>query len=73
MGVTTIGIDDIYVVLDRWDNEGVVGLRVFINPMVSWIWIGGGVFVVGMLTLFWPDPKPSRARERRARAKGGAA
>jgi cytochrome c-type biogenesis protein CcmF len=69
MGVTTLGIDDIYVVLDRWDNEGVVGLRVFINPMVSWIWIGGVVFVVGMLTLFWPDPRPSRARERRPARK----
>jgi cytochrome c-type biogenesis protein CcmF len=64
MGVMTIGIDDVYVVLDRWDDSGVVGLRVFINPMVSWIWIGGGVFVLGMLTLFWPDPKPSRSRVR---------
>jgi cytochrome c-type biogenesis protein CcmF len=62
MGVTTIGIDDIYVVLDRWEETGTVGLRVFINPMVSWIWVGGGVFVVGMLTLFWPSPKPSRSR-----------
>jgi cytochrome c-type biogenesis protein CcmF len=62
MGVMTIGIDDIYIVLDRWEESGAVGLRVFINPMVSWIWIGGGVFVLGMLTLFWPDPKPSRSR-----------
>ena len=64
MGVMTIGIDDVYVVLDRWEEGGAVGLRVFINPMVSWIWIGGGVFVLGMLTLFWPDPRPSRARSR---------
>jgi cytochrome c-type biogenesis protein CcmF len=61
MGVMTIGIDDVYVVLDRWEDTGTVGLRVFINPMVSWIWIGGGVFVLGMLTLFWPNPKPSRS------------
>jgi cytochrome c-type biogenesis protein CcmF len=61
MGVMTIGIDDVYVVLDRWEDSGTVGLRVFINPMVSWIWVGGGVFVLGMLTLFWPNPKPSRS------------
>jgi membrane peptidoglycan carboxypeptidase len=65
MGVTTIGIDDVYVVLDRWEDSGTVGLRVFINPMVSWIWIGGGVFVVGMLALFWPNPKPIRSAQRK--------
>ncbi|MEX2425148.1 MAG: heme lyase CcmF/NrfE family subunit [Thermomicrobiaceae bacterium] len=62
MGITTLGIDDVYVVLDRWEDDGTVGLRVFVNPMVSWIWFGGGVFIIGMLTLFWPDPKPSRSR-----------
>lgn len=65
MGIKTLGLDDIYIVLDQWDENGTVGLRAFINPMVSWIWIGGGVFVFGTLTLFWPAPRPARRRASR--------
>jgi cytochrome c-type biogenesis protein CcmF len=65
MGITTLGLDDVYIVLDRWEDTGTVALRVFINPMVTWIWAGGAVFIAGMLLLLWPDPKPARARVRR--------
>ncbi|HET9017667.1 MAG TPA: cytochrome c-type biogenesis CcmF C-terminal domain-containing protein, partial [Thermomicrobiaceae bacterium] len=60
MGIRTIGVNDVYVVLDQFQQDGTAGLRVFINPMVSWIWIGGLVYVIGMLTLLWPSPQPIR-------------
>ncbi|MBX6340837.1 MAG: heme lyase CcmF/NrfE family subunit [Thermomicrobiaceae bacterium] len=62
MGIKTIGLDDVYVVLDRWENDGTASIRVFINPMVSWIWVGGLVYVLGTFTLLWPAPRPARQR-----------
>ena len=60
MGIKTIGIDDVYVVLDQWDENGTASLRFYINPMVSWIWVGGAVYVLGMVTVLWPAPQPAR-------------
>ncbi len=64
MGIKSIGLDDVYVVLDDWDTKtNVVSLRIFINPLVNWIWLGGLVYVFGMFTLIWPAPSAARQRE----------
>jgi cytochrome c biogenesis factor len=28
-----------------------------VNPLVIWIWIGGGIFLFGGLIAFWPGRK----------------
>ncbi len=65
MGIMLVGMDDVYVVLDRWQDDGTVSLRVYINPLVIWIWVGAVVFVLGTLTLFWPQPVPAMVRVTR--------
>jgi len=57
---TTLG-EDLYVILIGWDEVGTTAFKVLVNPLVNWIWIGGGVFVLGGLIAFWPD-SPARAR-----------
>jgi len=39
--------------------------RAISSPLVSWIWIGGGILVLGALLAAWPAPQ---ARMRRARS-----
>ncbi|MFA7237081.1 MAG: heme lyase CcmF/NrfE family subunit [Phycisphaeraceae bacterium] len=49
---------DLYVTLAGWEspeNGGTVALQAIINPLVSWIWIGGIVLTVG--TIFAMTPK----------------
>lgn len=47
---------DLYVTLAGWEQNGsVVALQAIINPLVSWIWIGGIVLAVG--TIFAMTPK----------------
>jgi cytochrome c-type biogenesis protein CcmF len=36
--------------------------RVNVNPLVSWIWIGGAIAVVGGLIAIWPAPEARRRR-----------
>jgi cytochrome c-type biogenesis protein CcmF len=62
MGIKTVGVDDIYVVLDRWENDQTASIRVYINPLANWIWWGGYIFVIGMFTLLWPAARPERQR-----------
>jgi len=52
--------------------------RVNVNPLVSWIWIGGAIAVIGGLVAIWPAPAARRRRvsdvyaARLARELGGA-
>ena len=58
-------LEDLYVILIGWDEDGTTAFKVMVNPLVNWIWIGGGVFVLGGLIAFWPErrelPIPVRA------------
>jgi cytochrome c-type biogenesis protein CcmF len=37
-------------------------LLIIVNPMVTWIWIGGMIVLLGALTALWPAPDALRAR-----------
>jgi len=48
-------VEDLYVILVDWQADDLTSFKVLVNPMVSWIWIGGWVFVAGGLLAFWPE------------------
>lgn len=48
-------LDDVYVLLAGWDDSGNATLRVFVNPLVSLIWCGAPLFLVGTLICAWPE------------------
>lgn len=48
-------IEDLYIILDDWDNEGTAYFTVMVNPLVDWIWIGGVILVLGGLLALWPS------------------
>ncbi|MCH8891787.1 MAG: hypothetical protein IH827_12035, partial [Myxococcales bacterium] len=53
--------DDLYITLTAIEADGSATFKVYRNPMVNWIWIGGCVFVLGSLAVMWPHPDRSRA------------
>lgn len=46
---------DLYVILSNF-QDGSASFRVLINPMVSWIWAGGVVLLLGAIVTMWPAP-----------------
>ncbi|MBI5879512.1 MAG: heme lyase CcmF/NrfE family subunit [Chloroflexi bacterium] len=47
--------DDLYILLAGWDGQGdSITLKVFVNPMVMWIWLGGLGMLIGTLVSMWP-------------------
>jgi cytochrome c-type biogenesis protein CcmF len=55
--------EDFYVILAGLEGDRSAALKVFINPLVNWIWIGGFVFVIGNALLLWPVPERAGRRE----------
>jgi cytochrome c-type biogenesis protein CcmF len=48
--------EDLYVTLLAYNPAtGSATLRVFVNPLVSWIWVGGAIVALGALFAIWPD------------------
>ncbi|MFN2383700.1 MAG: heme lyase CcmF/NrfE family subunit [Gemmatimonadota bacterium] len=60
--------EDVYAILDAYDPlSGTADVTLLVNPLVLWIWIGGGVMVLGiLLALSTPRPRTARAGERTA-------
>jgi cytochrome c-type biogenesis protein CcmF len=56
--------EDLYVVLTKLERDGSATLKIYRNPLVNWIWIGGYTLVLGTLLIMWPHPE----REGRAEA-----
>jgi cytochrome c-type biogenesis protein CcmF len=54
--------EDLYVILAGLEPDQSAALKVYVNPLVNWIWIGGWVFVFGNALVLWPLPE-RRARE----------
>ncbi|MGH2462881.1 MAG: cytochrome c-type biogenesis CcmF C-terminal domain-containing protein, partial [Candidatus Limnocylindria bacterium] len=67
--MTSIG-EDFYVTLMAYDPEtGAVTLRLFINPLVVWIWVGGAVVVLGAGFAIWPGRRAAASAAAVATAK----
>jgi cytochrome c-type biogenesis protein CcmF len=73
--------DDLYVLLIDWQPASAAGatFKVYVNPLVNWLWIGSLVFLVGILIAAWPRgeagtfPVRVTSAEQAARRPAGAA
>jgi len=60
-------LEDLYVILTAIEPDGSATVKIYRNPLVNWIWIGGYTFVLGTLLILWPHPPPrSRSEESEA-------
>ena len=63
-GVRSTMEDDVYVILVDWQpiSTRQATFKVFRNPLVSWLWVGSLVLILGAIIAVWPSPErePSR-------------
>jgi cytochrome c-type biogenesis protein CcmF len=57
--------DDLYIVLADWQDISTrsATFKVYHNPLVAWLWIGGAVLILGTLMAAWPS-EDKRRRNR---------
>jgi cytochrome c-type biogenesis protein CcmF len=53
--------EDLYVILTAIEPNGSATLKIYLNPLVSWIWLGGLTFVIGTVLVMWPHPRRATA------------
>ncbi|MBK7453101.1 MAG: heme lyase CcmF/NrfE family subunit [Anaerolineales bacterium] len=59
--------DDLYILLVDWQPTTAMGatFKIFVNPLVNWLWIGSVLFLIGIIFAAWPDRDPAEETSRR--------
>lgn len=63
-GVRSTLAGDLYVLLIDWKEISATGatFKIYHNPLVKWLWIGGFVFIAGIIIAAWPQREPDIVR-----------
>jgi cytochrome c-type biogenesis protein CcmF len=54
--------DDLYVLLVDWEPVAATGatFKIFVNPLVNWLWLGCFLFLAGIVIAAWPEKETER-------------
>lgn len=54
-GVYSTAAEDVYVLLAGWEevSNGSSTFKIYLNPLINWVWIGGFVLSFGVLLAAW--------------------
>ena len=63
-GIRSTPVEDLYVVpSEAREGDPSIGFRIFVNPLVWWMWLAGPIMVLGTVIALWPSrqstPPPS--------------
>ena len=58
-GIRSTPVEDLYVIPSEAMDDGSMGFRVFVNPLVWWMWVAGPVFILGTVVALWPQRRPA--------------
>ena len=68
VALRTSWLEDLYIILAGFEPSRTATFKVFVNPMVAWIWAGGLVIVLGTLIAIWPERRVAETARRRKQA-----
>jgi cytochrome c-type biogenesis protein CcmF len=55
---------DVYILLIGWDMVDKVQnatFKIYINPLINWVWIGGMIMMIGTLVAAWNGSNQMKA------------
>jgi cytochrome c-type biogenesis protein CcmF len=54
--------DDLYILLVDWEPATAAGatFKIFVNPLVNWLWLGSFLFLAGVIIAAWPEKEAER-------------
>jgi cytochrome c-type biogenesis protein CcmF len=66
--------DDLYVLLVDWQpiSSTSATFKIYVNPLVNWLWLGSLLFLAGIIIAAWPDREPEHVAVRAEKRVGQA-
>ena len=64
VALRTSPLEDLYVIMAGFESSKAGTFKVFVNPLVFWMWMGGLVLVLGTIIAIWPERRPYGANRR---------
>jgi cytochrome c-type biogenesis protein CcmF len=65
VAVQSFGLEDLYIVMTGIDvDTESVTYKLFSEPLISLVWLGGFILIFGSFIVVWPDPREERILER---------
>ncbi|GAC1644593.1 MAG: heme lyase CcmF/NrfE family subunit [Ktedonobacteraceae bacterium] len=55
ISITSIGLNDFYVVLENFQGPGEATIHIYVNPLTSLVWYGGLLMLLGGILCWWPE------------------
>ncbi len=55
-------VEDVYVSSTELLEDGSASFRLFVNPLVWWVWVAGPIMILGTLVSLWPERRSRRGR-----------
>ena len=54
--------DDLYILLVDWEPVSSTGatFKIYVNPLVNWLWLGSLLFLAGVVIAAWPEKEMER-------------
>jgi len=54
--------DDLYILLVDWEPATASGatFKIYVNPLVNWLWFGSILFLAGVIIAAWPEKEADR-------------
>ncbi|HSE39842.1 MAG TPA: heme lyase CcmF/NrfE family subunit, partial [Acidobacteriota bacterium] len=47
--------EDLYIIIAGWDEQGQATFKVYVNPLISWLWWGGFIMLFGGIIVLSPS------------------
>ena len=61
--------EDLYITLVKLEDSGrIIGIKVIIEPMIIWLWLGGALMGLGTLVSAWPARRRKPKKEQESAA-----
>ena len=52
-------VEDLYIIPGELLDDGRALFRIFVNPLVMWMWVAGPLLILGVLVALWPQREPA--------------
>lgn len=61
VALRTFWNEDLYIILAAWDDKGTATFKIYVNPLINWIWRGGLIMFLGGIIVLLPETRTQMA------------